>query len=401
MENTENNVIHAGKERECCNYAFRSAQKFASDPKNNKRQPCGEGTSLLTETLKTDLNEFCDSVLVESFEASQKAYILSNLFVFIFMILASVGIICAKIIDPLFYLASIVLSFLALLAHFGVFGGTSKKATGSNIYATIKPTNTPQKRIILEANIDAPFKRKISRKTEAFLKVLNLVFIIINIAFSIIMFMGENNYLQIPAMNIIAYIGFASVLFTIVPIVLSKTVNASASTPGCVDNLVSSYLICGVARYISVPELKLQQTEVNILLTGSKNANCAGAKAFCNAHSNLANDIDTSVISVDSIFDPNTISVVSGNRKLTKTISESATKSGIKLANNNPSFVKGTAKVFKKNKFSHATITSLTKEAPSFYRNMDDTIDKTSPKAIEPVMKTILETIISQDTITK
>jgi len=402
MDNMETNTVHAGKERECCNYAFRSAQKFAADPKNNKRQPCGEGTALLADTLKADLGEFCDSVLVESFEARQKAYILSNLLVFIFMLISAAGIIAAPFLEySILYIASAIFSVLALLAHFGVFGGTSKKATGSNVYATIKPTEETTKRIILEANLDAPFNRKISRKTESLLKVLNLILIILQTAFAIVMFLNENGTLELFETSIVAYIGFITALFAIVPIVLSRTVNASASTPGCVDNLVGAYLVCGAARYMSVTETKLQNTEVDILLTGSKNANLAGVKAFCHAHANLANDIDTSVISVDSIFDQNTISVVSSNRKLGKALNEAASKSEITLLNNKPSFVKGTAKVFKKNKFSHATITSLTNDAPEFYRNMDDTIDKTSPKAIEPVMKIILETIIATDSINK
>ncbi|MBR5976697.1 MAG: hypothetical protein IK046_02745, partial [Clostridia bacterium] len=95
MKASETSERYEGKLRECCNYAARTAKNFATSGNNSKRQACGPDEKLLADTLKEDLTGFCDTVNEENFSADRAAYILSNLLIFIFMILSAAAAICA------------------------------------------------------------------------------------------------------------------------------------------------------------------------------------------------------------------------------------------------------------------------------------------------------------------
>ena len=392
MKASETSERYAGKVRECCNYAARSAKNFIKDEKTYKRQPCGEDEKKLAETLKEDLSTFCDTVSEEIFHASQKAYILSNFLVFLFMILAGATAILGYFINELIIIASLVFSVLALLAYFGAFGGTSKKLEGRNVFAVRNCNGDVKNRIIVEANLDAPFKRKLSRGVERGLKIFNLVLIILDIAFSVVALLITYGELEFSAYKYFIYAAFVLPFFSIVPIVLSRSVIASASTPGVADNLIGCYTACGALRYMSEMDLRLENTELCVLLTGAKNAKYAGAKTYCESHKDADAKVDTTIISVNTIYDVATTSVISDNKKAEKLVRDAADIAGVKLIDSKPKYMNSSAKVFKKAGISNVTITSLTDEAPAFYGNMEDTAYNISVPAIEAAIKLILET---------
>lgn len=397
MKASDSSERYAGKVRECCNYAARSAKNFIKDEKSFKRQPCGEDEAKLAGVLKEDLSGFCDTVTEETFTASQKAYILSNFLVFIFMIIAGVCAILGYYINELIIVASLVFSVLALLAYFGAFGGTSKKLEGRNIYAVRNCTGEVKNRIIVEANLDAPFKRKLSRGAERGLKVLNLVLIILDMIFGVVALLITYGGLEFAAYDYFIYVSFALPFFSIVPIVLSRSVIASASTPGVADNLIGCYSACGALRYMSEMNLRLENTELCVLLTGAKNAKNAGVKTFCNLHSDSSENVDTTVISLNTIYDVATMTIISDNKKADKLVLEAAEIADVKLIDSKPKYINTSAKVFKKAGIPNVTITSLTDEAPAFYGNMEDTAYNISVPAIEAAIKIVLETAYLKD----
>lgn len=397
MRASETSERYAGKVRECCNYAARSAKNFIKDEKTYKRQPCGEHEKQLADTLKEDLSAFCDTVSEETFTANQKAYILSNFLVFLFMLLAGAAAILSYFINDLIVIASLVFSVLALLAYFGAFGGTSKTLESKNIFATRNCTGEIKNRIIIEANLDAPFKRKLSRGTEKGLKFFNLILIILDIVFSVLSILIAYGQLSFNGYEYFIYASFAIPVFSIIPIILSRSVIASASTPGVADNLIGCYTACGALRYMSEMDLRLENTELCVLLTGAKSAKFAGAKAYCDTHKDTDAGTDTTVISVNTIYDVATTTILSDNKSAEKLIKDAAEIAEVKLVESNPKYINSANKVFKKAGYKFATITSLTDEAPAFYGNTEDTAYNISVPAIEAAIKTILESAYLKD----
>ncbi len=400
MKASETFERYDGKVRECCNYAVRSSKSFMDNGEPGKRQPGGKGEIILREQLKSDLQEFTDQVDEVNFYAKQKAYITSNLLTFIFMLCTAVLCILGLLINKYFVLAALVTSILTLLAVFGLFGGTSKSVEDFNIFARRKALNAPQARIIFEANLDAPFKRNISRGTAALLKIFAILGAILYVAYCVAMCLIDYGTLSFNGAEYLKYIAYGLPIFVIFPLILSRTVSIGSSFPGVADNLLGAYAACGAMRYLSEQDLRLENTEVCVLLTSSKEAKNTGAKAFVKDFKEDLDAMDTTVLCFDSIYDPDSLNVVSKGRKVAKLIDEAAANAGVMLTDHNPKYHKGSVKVYDKAGLAAAQISSLPDEVPHFYRNEEDDADLLNPNAVHAVegaIKLALEAVYAKD----
>ena len=400
MKASETFERYDGKVRECCNYAVRSSKSFMENADTNKRQADGKAELVLRDQLTKDLKEFCDEVDEVSFYAKQKAYITSNLLTFIFLVATAVFAILFSLVNPYFILAALVTALLSLLAALGVFGGTSKSVEDINVFARRKASGEPAARIIFEANLDAPFKRNISRGTAALLKILTLLGMALYIAFCVVMLLVDNGTLNFGFQDELEYLAYGLPIFVIFPLILSRTVSTGSSFPGVADNLLGAYAACGAMRYMSEQDLRLESTELCVLLTSSKEAKNAGAKAFVRDFKADLDALDTTILCFDSIYDPDSLNVVSKGRKVSKLVDEAAANAGVLLTDHNPKYHKGDLKVYDKAGLAAAQISSLPDEVPPFYRNENDDVDLLNPNAVHAVegaIKVALEAAYALD----
>lgn len=400
MKASETFERYDGKVRECCNYAVRSSKSFMENADTNKRQAGGKAELVLRDQLTKDLKEFCDEVDEVSFYAKQKAYITSNLLTFIFLVATAVFAILFSLVNPYFILAALVTALLSLLAALGVFGGTSKSVEDINVFARRKASGEPAARIIFEANLDAPFKRNISRGTAALLKFLTLLGVALYIAFCVVMLLVDNGTLNFGFQDELEYLAYGLPIFVIFPLILSRTVSTGSSFPGVADNLLGAYAACGAMRYMSEQDLRLESTELCVLLTSSKEAKNAGAKAFVRDFKADLDALDTTILCFDSIYDPDSLNVVSKGRKVSKLVDEAAANAGVLLTDHNPKYHKGDLKVYDKAGLAAAQISSLPDEVPPFYRNENDDVDLLNPNAVHAVegaIKVALEAAYALD----
>lgn len=385
MKANETFERYEGKVRECCNYAVRSSKSFMENADINKRQPGGKGELMLREQLTHDLQEFCDKVDQNTFYAKQKAYITSNLLTFIFLLITAACAILAIHLSPYFILGALVASLLSLLAVLGIFGGTSKKVEDTNVFARRKASGQATSRVILEANLDAPFKRNISRGTAALLKFLAILGVALYIAYVVVMLLVDNGTLNIGFQDELQYLAYVLPIFAIFPLILSRTVSTSSSFPGVADNLLGAYAACGAMRYMSEQDLRLENTELCVLLTSSKEAKNAGAKAFVRDFQRTLGELDTTVLCFDSIYDPDALNVVTKGRKASKLMDEAAANAGVLVTDHNPKYHKGDLKVYDKAGFTAVQISTLPDERPAFYRSENDDADLLNPNAVHAV----------------
>lgn len=405
MKAYETSERYVGKVRECCNYAVRSAKNFVDHGDNGHRQPGGNGAQQLRSVLQSDLTVFCDEVVEEPFSVDQKAYIVSNVITFIFMLIsAALGILAYYFSQwtGVLIVAALVFSVLALLGFFGAFGGTSKNMENSNLYAKRHPTGDIKHRVILQANLDAPYKRKINRKTEVLLKGITFFGIVLYIAFDILMLLTRNQILQFSGDQFLMYAAFILVIFIFFPLVLSRTVAIGSSYPGVADNLIGCYTACGAMRYLSEMDLRLEETEVCVLLTESKSNKCKGAKVFTKEFATELQSIDTTVLCLDSIYSTDSFNInTSGsalrNRSLNKLIDAAAGSAEVMVTDHMPKYHKNEAKVFSKARLATATISSLPDNMPAFYRSELDDETNLSVRAVEAAIKTCLEIAYAKD----
>lgn len=385
MKANETFERYEGKVRECCNYAVRSSKSFVDNGDPTKRQPGGKGELMLREQLTKDLQSFCDEVDEVNFYAKQKAYITSNLLTFIFMTAAAAFGILSILINANFLFAAILCSVLSLLAVFGLFGGTSKSVEDVNVFARRKAKGEATARVIFEANLDAPYKRNISRGTAALLKFLAILGVLLLLAWDVVMLLIGYGTLNFANQDYIQYIAYPLAIFIIFPLVLSRTVSVSSSFPGIADNLLGAYAACGAMRYMSEQDLRLDQTELCVLLTSSKEAKNAGAKAFVKDFKGDLDSMDTTVLCFDSIYDPDSLNVVTKGRKAAKLMETATVNANVLVADHEPKYHKGSLKVYDKAGLSAAQISTLPDDVPAFYRSADDDAELLNPNAVHAV----------------
>lgn len=385
MKANETFERYEGKVRECCNYAVRSSKSFVDNGDPTKRQPGGKGELMLREQLTKDLQSFCDEVDEVNFYAKQKAYITSNLLTFIFMTAAAAFGILSILINANFLFAAILCSVLSLLAVFGLFGGTSKSVEDVNVFARRKAKGEATARVIFEANLDAPYKRNISRGTAALLKFLAILGVLLLLAWDVVMLLIGYGTLNFANQDYIQYIAYPLAVFIIFPLILSRTVSVSSSFPGVADNLLGAYAACGAMRYMSEQDLRLDQTELCVLLTSSKEAKNAGAKAFVKDFKGDLDSMDTTVLCFDSIYDPDSLNVVTKGRKAAKLMETATVNANVLVTDHEPKYHKGSLKVYDKAGLSAVQISTLPDDVPAFYRSADDDAELLNPNAVHAV----------------
>ncbi len=95
---------------------------------------------------------------------------------------------------------------------------------------------------------------------------------------------------------------------------------------GANRNLSGCFAALSVVRFLQRQNLKLENTEIWIVLTGSGNVKSSGAKAFAAAHK--FDDMETVFIGLDTLYDPEGISVSSGDDTVYSLIQSAAEITG-------------------------------------------------------------------------
>ncbi|MBQ1545475.1 MAG: M28 family peptidase [Clostridia bacterium] len=399
MKASESSPRYVGKVRECCNYAVRSAKNFLQNGDAGHRQPGGNGETQLREMLTKDLSVFCDHISEETFSTETRAYFASNFLTFLFMLL-SVGLaVLSYFYDRLegILIASFAFSVLALLAFLGIFGGSSKNMEATNVYAVRKPTGTVKHKVILEANLDAPFRRRFSKGAEFTLRFLTFLGILLYVAFDVVVLLIELAVINFQYDQYVYYLAFALIIFLIFPIILMRAVSTGSSYPGVADNLIGAYTACGAMRYMSEMELRLMETELSVLLTSGKPDKNRGARCFAKDHKAEFDETDTLVLCLDSLYNPETLNAVCKGRKVSQLLGEAAENADVLLTDMNPKYHKGDVRAFQKEGIPAVSITTLPDEKPAFYRNEGDDENNLDVHAVEAAIKLCLETAYRKD----
>ncbi|HPZ00198.1 MAG TPA: hypothetical protein PLS28_01870 [Clostridiales bacterium] len=400
MKAYETSERYIGKVRECCNYSVRSAKKYLDEEDALHRQCGGKGVEQLRDRLQGDLEGFADTIDLQPISVDKQTYVASNLINTVFMLLsAALAILGYYFLDyytPII-LAALVFSTLALIAFFGGFGFTSKNVATVNVFATRKCNNPPSKRVILQANLDAPNKRKLKRKPELIIKTLNFISILLYLAFDITELLINANTISFTWDSKLVYLPFGLAVLAFLPLVLTKTVAVNSSNLGVADNLIGCYTACGAMRYLSEMDLRLENTEVCVLLTDGKSSGNEGAKLFLKEYKEELQKVDTTFLCLDSLYELDTFNVQAKGRKLNKLIDLAANNAGVLVTDQEPKYHKNEAKAFTKAGYDTASVTTLPDTPPAFYRSDEDNQDVLNVHAVEAAIKFSLEFAYAKD----
>ena len=147
-------------------------------------------------------------------------------------------------------------------------------------------------------------------------------------------------------------------------------------------------------------DIRFENTEVWVVLTGSEEAGLRGAKAFCKAHKDELGDVETVFVGLDTIRDYDFMAIYS--RDLTGTVKndesacalvkEAAKQNGLDMPYKSVFFGATDAAAVTQSGMKAVSIAAMDPAPARYYHTRLDTADNLDIKTIEAVLGVALET---------
>ncbi len=375
-------------------------------------EPC----RLASQKIASVLRETCDDVSEETFTLRPralwcvgKAVSISYVLAGILWFLGGAGVYAAGLISVM----GTVYAFSQYVVCAELFDGFFPSAEGRNVAGKLDPSGEARQQIIIVGHHDSPYIFSFLSHWQQvallrlFLGVgfyLYLVFATISASFQQA-FGGSATHLEGPQFWIVA----AGMLF-VLPLFFMVT---NTPSPGAGDNLNSTFLAAAVMRHFQKERKdhrSLQQTRLICLTTDGEEIGQRGAIEYVRRHKIELRAIPTYVVNLDSIYSVKDLRICTRDRNFTTKLSgrmaeelkKAAGKKGYCLRKMPIPFGGGgtDAAAFAVAGIDATSIIGLPTgllSRSSWYHTAKDTVDRIESKAVEAVLETIIEYIVSKD----
>lgn len=283
--------------------------------KHGPRAPGSPEELASQEDMAKELEQWADTVEIEEFPVHRQA----------FMGFIPFTVLCAVIATFLFFNAFYIYAFclvitgaIPLLLEFVMYRQFIDKLffahPSHNVIAKRKPQGETKRRIIFIGHADSQYEWILNYKLggKGMLAVLApavIGFIVVGAA-GLICFIvdklygvtgGFSNFIEI----------FRWCLFIFFPSYIGFLFFQSytKSVPGANDNLTGCYIAMSTMKAIAEANVRFENTELCVIISGSEEAGLRGAKAYVAAHKDELKQIPTVAIGLDTFRDLKDIAV--------------------------------------------------------------------------------------------
>ncbi|MBQ8782752.1 MAG: M20/M25/M40 family metallo-hydrolase [Clostridia bacterium] len=410
MKANESIEKYPARVREYTNYALKSTKIVA---KNYGPRPAGsEADAKAREYLKSDTAKFCDEMKEEEFRCSDKAFMswvsIGSVLLLVSAVLFAFGLQVIALAVTLLNVFFIVSEFFFYKPVLDVF--FKKKETG-NIIGVRKASGETKKRIIFCGHTDSAYEWTYTyhggRPFVALAIVIAIISIVISIAgcvFAIVengaispsvAFLGDNLIIKI----------FSIVMFALIPCYVYTFFFCNYKRPvtGAIDNLTGCFASLAVVKFLFDNNIRFENTEVQVLLTGGEEAGTRGAQAYAKAHKDELCDknIETVFVGVDTIHDFDFMNVISkdmngfvkNDERVVKLIKDGAVIAGYDNVTSGPISLGSTDSApLSQIGVPAATFVAMDPTPARYYHTRLDNEEILEPKTMEATVKIALET---------
>ncbi len=276
-----------------------------------KRDPGSEGEKksceYMAEVLKKDCG--CESVEVEPFEVAPRAFYGWIYFTITFAIIGAILFFFAPVISiPL-----IIAGFAIVLIQFGVYkrllDPIFPKKTSHNVTAFKKCTGEVKRRIIFNGHPDATWEWPVNYALGGVGFEAHAIIVIGAALFYLvisIIYVAQNGitFGMPDTSDPLVKAGLWGLITIPFSIGLYFMENYNIVVDGANDNLTGCYMGIAVLKYLKDEGIKLENTEIGVVLTGSEEIGLRGSKAWAEKYKGQFDDVPTFIYSYDTINDP-------------------------------------------------------------------------------------------------
>ena len=388
--------------REMTNFSVRGIKKICKDV--GPRPAGSEQEHEAQKLMAAELDGACDKVEIEPFDVHPGA--------FLGWILTDGIMMIAAIVLFFFGMSAIALALCALSLIFAIvefllykelLDPFFPKKTSHNVVAVRKPKGEVKRRIIFSGHADSANEWRFTYYGGSKLLVpiigLSFVGILLGLVLGIWAVAAGHAFSAADsgALNVMRYVFLAWI-----PILFTALFFENKKRPvmGANDDLTGCFISMAVVKYMQQHDIRFENTEVWVVLTGSEEAGLRGAKAFCKAHKNELSDVATVFVGLDTIRDYDFAAVYS--RDLTGTVKndagacalvkEAAKQTGLDLPYKSVFFGATDAAAVTQAGMKAVSVSAMDPAPAKYYHTRLDTADNLDIKTVEAVLGVALET---------
>ena len=388
--------------REMTNFSVRWIKKICKDV--GPRPAGSEQEHEAQKLMAAELDGACDKVEIEPFDVHPGA--------FLGWILTDGIMMIAAIVLFFFGMSAIALALCALSLIFAIvefllykklLDPFFPKKTSHNVVAVRKPKGEVKRRIIFSGHADSANEWRFTYYGGSKLLVpiigLSFVGILLGLVLGIWAVAAGHAFSAADsgALNVMRYVFLAWI-----PILFTALFFENKKRPvmGANDDLTGCFISMAVVKYMQQHDIRFENTEVWVVLTGSEEAGLRGAKAFCKAHKNELSDVETVFVGLDTIRDYDFAAVYS--RDLTGTVKndagacalvkEAAKQTGLDLPYKSVFFGATDAAAVTQAGMKAVSVAAMDPAPAKYYHTRLDTADNLDIKTVEAVLGVALET---------
>lgn len=408
MKSTDSVKNYPSEVRLYTNYAIKNIKNIC---KTFGPRPVGsEAEKNAREYLAKELRTTCDTVDVEPFRCSDKAFMSWPVIGSVLMIIS-----CALLTFGLsaVSLALCALTLFIFLTEFvfykPVLDVFFPKAESGNVIGVRNPSGETTKRIVLTGHIDSAYEWTYNfRSGPAAFRL-----IAVNAVFSVIFVLGTGIYYIVSGVHGIVWFNgdlVAKILvclcYATVPGLVSAFFFTNFKKPvtGANDNLSGCMLSAAVLKYMEANNIRLENTEIDVLLCSGEEAGLRGSKAWAKAHaSEIKNnkDVCTVFLALDTvrefdffkIYDREMNGTVRNDSRMTNLVTQAAQNVGFVVPAEKCSFGATDSAAFSQAGLTSAALTAMESSPAKYYHTRLDAEDNLDPKSLETGLKIALETV--------
>ena len=388
--------------REMTNFSVRGIKKICKDV--GPRPAGSEQEHEAQKLMAAELDGACDKVEIEPFDVHPGA--------FLGWILTDGIMMIAAIVLFFFGMSAIALALCALSLIFAIvefllykklLDPFFPKKTSHNVVAVRKPKGEVKRRIIFSGHADSANEWRFTYYGGSKLLVpiigLSFVGILLGLVLGIWAVAAGHAFSAADsgALNVMRYVFLAWI-----PILFTALFFENKKRPvtGANDDLTGCFISMAVVKYMQQHDIRFENTEVWVVLTGSEEAGLRGAKAFCKAHKNELSDVETVFVGLDTIRDYDFAAVYS--RDLTGTVKndagacalvkEATKQTGLDLPYKSVFFGATDAAAVTQAGMKAVSVAAMDPAPAKYYHTRLDTADNLDIKTVEAVLGVALET---------
>ncbi len=403
MKASESIPNYPSRLREYTNFVVRGIKKICKT--YGPREPGSDGEINAQKAMQQELDTCCDTTAMEDFPVRPRAFMgwvqVAATFLIFSAVLNFFGYYIIGFVLTAFSLFYAITEFLLYKEYMDF---VYKKKVSHNVVGIRNPSGELKKRIILSGHCDSAYEW-----IYTYLGGPKLVITVIAICFScfiiasvsLIGAMATGHFMtkvtDSAFLKVMSYVFLAWCPFLISGMFFC---NYKRTVMGANDNLSGCFTAMAVAKFLGDNNIRFENTEVRIVLTGSEEAGLRGAKAYAKAHAEELKSVETTFIGFDTMRDFDFLAVynrdmtglVKNNPQVCALLQEGGRNAGYELPLKSVFFGSSDAAAISQAGFSAATFAAMDPAPARYYHTRLDTEDNLEPKTIEACLSIALET---------